>query len=112
MCETCRGCDECALCFSERCAAAQRHARRARWREIGRRAAIVGLVAASGATGLAAAFFPDGPLAGAPASEASSSGDGALAEPSHERAQPAVAPPWNLSCADAPPRCCGPWRQR
>jgi hypothetical protein len=41
---------------------ARRAQRRARLRELGRRVAVVGLVAASGATGLGAAFLPDGPL--------------------------------------------------
>ncbi len=36
--------------------------RRARLKEAGRRAAVITLVAASGATGLGAAFLPDGPL--------------------------------------------------
>ena len=43
-------------------AASRRSQRRARLRELGRRVAVVGLVAASGATGLGAAFLPDGPL--------------------------------------------------
>jgi hypothetical protein len=41
---------------------ARRSQRRARLKELGRRVAVVGLVAASGATGLGAAFLPDGPL--------------------------------------------------
>jgi hypothetical protein len=53
---------ECAVCHGERQAAARRTQRRARLRELGRRVAVVGLVAASGATGLGAAFLPDGPL--------------------------------------------------
>jgi hypothetical protein len=46
VCGDCRGQRECAVCY----------------RELGRRVAVVGLVAASGATGLGAAFLPDGPL--------------------------------------------------
>ena len=53
------------MCHAERRASALRSQRRARLREFGRRAAVVGLVAASGATGLGAAFLPDGPLAAA-----------------------------------------------
>jgi hypothetical protein len=60
---------ECAVCQGERLASARRSQRRARLRELGRRAAVVALVAASGATGLGAAFLPDGPLAAAAAYE-------------------------------------------
>ncbi len=49
----------------ERIAAERRQARRARLKELGRRTAVVALVAASGATGLGAAFLPDGPLCAA-----------------------------------------------
>jgi hypothetical protein len=49
----------------ERLANERRNARRARLKEAGRRAAVVALVAASGATGLGAAFLPDGPLCAA-----------------------------------------------
>ncbi len=62
VCVDCRGLRECAVCHSERVLSAQRAQRRARLKELGRRAAVVGLVAASGATGLGAAFLPDGPL--------------------------------------------------
>ena len=61
VCNNCRGVRECAVCSGERLASAQRSERRARLRELGRRVAVVGLVAASGATGLGAAFLPDGP---------------------------------------------------
>jgi hypothetical protein len=53
---------ECAVCHFERLANERRIQRRVRMRELGRRAAVVALVAASGATGLGAAFLPDGPL--------------------------------------------------
>ena len=53
---------ECAVCHGERMMSARRAQRRARLKELGRRVAVVGLVAASGATGLGAAFLPDGPL--------------------------------------------------
>jgi hypothetical protein len=66
VCGDCRGVRECAVCHGERLVAGRRAQRRARLREIGRRAAVVGLVAASGATGLGAAFLPDGPLYAAP----------------------------------------------
>jgi len=62
VCADCRGTRECAVCHFERLAAERRTQRRARLKELGRRAAVVGLVAASGATGLGAAFLPDGPL--------------------------------------------------
>lgn len=62
MCGDCRGQRECAVCHFERLAAQRRHERRERLREVGRRAAVVALVAASGATGLGAAFLPDGPM--------------------------------------------------
>jgi hypothetical protein len=62
VCGECRGVRECAVCFAERTASARRSQRRARLKELGRRVAVVGLVAASGATGLGAAFLPDGPL--------------------------------------------------
>ncbi len=65
VCNDCRGTRECAVCHMERIAAEQRAARRERMREVGRRAAVVALVAASGATGLGAAFLPDGPLCAA-----------------------------------------------
>lgn len=50
------------MCHFERVAAARKRQRRERMREVGRRAAVVALVAASGATGLGAAFLPDGPM--------------------------------------------------
>ena len=62
VCGDCRGARECAVCHSERVASTRRAQRRARLKELGRRVAVVGLVAASGATGLGAAFLPDGPL--------------------------------------------------
>ncbi|HEX8951535.1 MAG TPA: hypothetical protein VF997_01195 [Polyangia bacterium] len=62
VCSDCRGIRECAVCHGERVIAARRAQRRARLKEVGRRVAVVGLVAASGATGLGAAFLPDGPL--------------------------------------------------
>lgn len=62
VCVECRGQRECAVCHFERVEAARRQERRTRLRELGRRAAVVTLVAASGATGLGAAFLPDGPL--------------------------------------------------
>lgn len=65
VCGECRGLRECAVCQSERLVSARRSQRRVRLRELGRRAAVVALVAASGATGLGAAFLPDGPLASA-----------------------------------------------
>jgi hypothetical protein len=65
VCGDCRGVRECAVCQHERVVSARRSQRRARLRELGRRAAVVALVAASGATGLGAAFLPDGPLAAA-----------------------------------------------
>ncbi len=40
----------------------RRAQRRAHLKEVGRRVAVVALVTASGATGLGAAFLPDGPL--------------------------------------------------
>lgn len=61
-CGDCRGARECAVCHTERMASERRAQRRARLKELGRRVAVVGLVAASGATGLGAAFLPDGPL--------------------------------------------------
>ncbi len=61
-CADCRGTRECAVCHTERVASERRAQRRARLKELGRRVAVVGLVAASGATGLGAAFLPDGPL--------------------------------------------------
>jgi len=62
VCNDCRGLRECAVCYGERLISARRAQRRARLRELGRRVAVVGLVAASGATGLGAAFLPDGPF--------------------------------------------------
>jgi hypothetical protein len=62
VCGDCRGQRECAVCYGERLVSSRREQRRARLRELGRRVAVVGLVAASGATGLGAAFLPDGPL--------------------------------------------------
>jgi hypothetical protein len=47
-------------------AAAERTRRRARLREHGRRAAVVALIAASGVSGLGAAFLPEGPVCGEP----------------------------------------------
>jgi hypothetical protein len=63
VCADCRGVRECAVCQHDRLLSARRSQRRARLRELGRRVAVVALVAASGATGLGAAFLPDGPLA-------------------------------------------------
>jgi hypothetical protein len=62
VCADCRGARQCAVCHLERVAAVRRAERRARLTEFGRRAAVIALVAASGATGLGAAFLPDGPL--------------------------------------------------
>ncbi|HEY2749525.1 MAG TPA: hypothetical protein VGL86_33125 [Polyangia bacterium] len=62
VCGDCRGQRECAVCYGERLTSTRRAQRHARLRELGRRVAVVGLVAASGATGLGAAFLPDGPL--------------------------------------------------
>jgi hypothetical protein len=62
VCGDCRGTRECAVCYGERLISTRRAQRRERLRELGRRVAVVGLVAASGATGLGAAFLPDGPL--------------------------------------------------
>jgi hypothetical protein len=67
VCKECRGERACAVCYFERLAAERRMARRERMAEIGRRAAVIGLVAASGATGLGAALLPDGPLCAASA---------------------------------------------
>jgi hypothetical protein len=53
------------VCHFERLAAERHARRRERLREGGRRAAVIALVAASGATGIGAAFLPDGPLAAA-----------------------------------------------
>ena len=62
MCGDCRGSRQCAVCHAERLAGERRAQRRAQLQELGRRAAVIALVAASGATGLGAAFLPDGPL--------------------------------------------------
>lgn len=62
VCGDCRGQRECAVCHFERLDGERRSERRSRLKEYGRRAAVVALVAASGATGLGAAFLPDGPL--------------------------------------------------
>jgi hypothetical protein len=63
VCGDCRGERRCAVCHFERLAAERRAHRRERLRETGRRAAVIALIAASGATGIGAAFLPDGPLA-------------------------------------------------
>lgn len=65
VCGDCRGLRACAVCHAERVLSTRRAQRRERLRELGRRVAVVGLVAASGATGLGAAFLPDGPLSAA-----------------------------------------------
>jgi hypothetical protein len=62
MCGDCRGPVECAVCHGERIAASRRAARRAQLRELGRRAAVVSLVAASGVAGLGAALLPESGL--------------------------------------------------
>ncbi|MDB4970902.1 MAG: hypothetical protein JWN44_6591 [Myxococcales bacterium] len=62
VCGDCRGKRQCAVCHFERLDGERRAQRRARLQELGRRAAVIALVAASGATGLGAAFLPDGPL--------------------------------------------------
>ena len=62
VCGDCRSKRQCAVCHFERLAGEKRAQRRARLQELGRRAAVIALVAASGATGLGAAFLPDGPL--------------------------------------------------
>jgi hypothetical protein len=62
VCGDCRGVRECAVCRGERLAAVEQERRRARRREVARRAAVVAMVAASGVTGLSAAFIPAGPI--------------------------------------------------
>jgi mono/diheme cytochrome c family protein len=63
VCGDCRGQVECAVCHGERRVAKRRALRRARLSELGRRTAVVALVAASGVTGMSAALLPDGGLA-------------------------------------------------
>jgi hypothetical protein len=113
-CVDCRGDDQCAICYREQLANQARRERRERRRELGRRAAVVGLVAASGISGLAAAFFPDGPLTGTgfdagaemrfvtvPNATVDAAVDATLNEPINLHA---TAPPWGsdlkLSCVE------------
>ena len=58
VCGDCRRPAECAVCHDERRLALRRAARRARLSELGRRTAVIALVAASGVTGLSAAMLP------------------------------------------------------
>jgi hypothetical protein len=62
VCSDCRGHVECAVCYGERLVESRRAERRARLRELGRRAAVVALVTASGVTGLGAALLPQSTL--------------------------------------------------
>jgi hypothetical protein len=102
MCGDCRGAFECAVCHGERQLAARKAERRERLREAGRRVAVVALVAASGATGLGAAFLPEAALCGSatvarePAVELHLVNPSALAEtgPAAARASMALAPTW------------------
>jgi len=95
VCGDCRGRGECAVCHSERRQAARRAERRARLREAARRVAVVGLVAASGATGLGAAFLPETTLCGASLTRGVPAERSVVAEVGTSHSPMSLSPGWS-----------------
>jgi hypothetical protein len=96
VCGDCRGARECAVCHGERAVLSARYQRRAQRREVGKRAAVVAMVAVSGVTGLSAAFIPAGPMCtGALAPVAVELRVGADTKMTTPVALEAAPPPWN-----------------
>jgi hypothetical protein len=99
VCRDCRGGSRCAVCHGDALAAEATARRRGQRREVVKRAVVVAMVAASGVTGLGAAFMPAGPMCAnglAPIAIELHSSDGRGIVPVSLEA---ASPPWNQPLA-------------